>query len=106
MKHALFSKEIVVKKQASDPFGFSSLFGPRKAPDGEQWKEDAKEEEKPEEVFVFVGFVDSPKDVAALVRKAPLKKYVLFRGEFAEVKIAMPVFVDGKSLDTMAEEWG
>lgn len=104
MKHALFSIEEKPKEESPDPF--LSLFGgPRRLPEGEQWKEDEKVKAKVEEVFVFQGFVEAPKEVAELVRRAPLKKYVLFRGEFSEIRVAMPVFVDGKSLDTLDAEW-
>lgn len=59
------------------------------------------------EKLEFIAQVQSPKEVAAIVRRDPTQKYVLFHGEMKNVEIAMPVFVDGKNLDTFEREgWG
>lgn len=77
----------------------------------EPWQlsdEDSSDNGKSRETdaFEFICHVKSPKEIAAAVRRAPLHSYVLFQGIMSEVKVAMPVFVDGKSLDTLNAEWG
>lgn len=102
MNYTLFRKTVrKPKENRRDPFW--SLFKPEKQ--GEEWKDGGAEEEKPVEILEYVGTVESPKQIAELVRKAPLEKYVLFRGEMVEVQVAVPVFVEGKSLDSMEDEW-
>lgn len=72
---------------------------------GEEWKESLEAHPTATSRLEFVCEVDSPEAVTAAVRKAPLEKYVLFRGEMMTVEVAMPVFVDGKNLDTLEAEW-
>ena len=72
---------------------------------GEEWKNEQHGDAKKTETLEFVCKVSSPRDVAKEVRKSPLDRYVLFRGEISPIKIAMPVFVGGKNLDTFDKEW-
>jgi len=53
----------------------------------------------------FIAMVDTPEEVAAIVRRKPLKKYLLLSGELSPLQIAVPVFLDGKSLDSLNAEW-
>lgn len=95
MEYVLFRR---VKK--TDPSCFIFSFGHI---DGEEWNKTGKA--VPEEILEFVGKVTSLKAVAALVRRDPLHPYVLFEGKMTEIKVAIPVFMNGKSLDTMGAEW-
>lgn len=79
-------------------------------PNPEVWQSDQTvviggDRETPKDALEFVCHVKSPQEVAAAVRKAPLDEYVLFRGEMMAVKVAIPVFVDGKNLETLSAEW-
>ena len=72
--------------------------------DGEEWKDESKR--KPKEKLGFVAFVSSPSDVIAEIRKNPTRRYVLMTGTVEAVQVAMPVFVGGKNLATLNQEWG
>lgn len=100
-KYALFHMARV-KKRLSD---YDRFFGIPQVIEGDEWKEEYGLEDKDvTKELVFVAYVDSAKEVAAIVRKAPLLDYTLFVGEFSKIQVAMPVMVDGKSLDTMEAE--
>ncbi len=100
IKYMLFCNE-VVKNICTNPM--SVMYG-QEIPE-EEWKEGDPEDKKPEKELVFVAYVTDPKELAGIIRKDPLKEYLLFIGEISTIKIAMPVMVDGKSLDTMESEW-
>jgi hypothetical protein len=80
---------------------------------GEEWKAATGTEQnifnapKPKKrlVYEFVAQVFSPSEVAAIVRKAPLKKYALFSGKLQSIEIQMPVVIDGVPADAMSSEW-
>jgi len=99
-QYFLFKK---TTKQERRQVSFMSAFVFRE-PD-EKWKESEKDPAEPKECLKFICAVNSPKEVAAIVRKDPLEKYVLFSGQMTEIKVAIPVFADGKALDSMSEEW-
>ena len=103
MKYALF-RHVTQRPAPSSRALFEALMREAQIP-SEEWKCLQPEELKAEKRLEFVCMAETPADVAAEVRKAPLEDYVLFSGEFAPVKVAMPVFVDGKNIDTMSAEW-
>lgn len=101
ISYTLFKWTIPQRERKSNPFGLITFGG-----FGEDWKEEKPviETDASKETLEFVCHVKSPKDVAKQVRKDPTQRYVLFHGEMLDVKIAMPVFVDGKNLDTFESE--
>lgn len=58
-----------------------------------------------EEIYEFVCESHDPAIIAKAVRAAPLEKYFLFEGTIKPIKVAIPVFVDGKNLDNLNDEW-
>lgn len=56
------------------------------------------------ETLAFVANIASAKDLADEVRKDPLAKWVLFRGQMVDVSVNIPVFVDGRNVET-SNEW-
>ena len=70
-----------------------------------QQSENATEPEKPKKVLSFVAMAATPAEIAAQVRKAPLEEYVVMRGHMHKVQVALPVFMDGRNLDTLSAEW-
>jgi len=102
-KYLLFvRREKPVPRREGSPF--STLFWEHM--ESECWKKSDIEFPDGRPTFLqFVCEVENPKQVAEHVRKAPLEKYVLFKGEVVELQVAIPVFANGKSLDTLSKEW-
>lgn len=68
-------------------------------------KSKAASKKKPAKQLVFISMVSCPAEVAKLIRKSPNEEYVILRGQMHAVKVAMPVFMDGRNLDTLNAEW-
>lgn len=103
MKYVLFKKTPV--EAAEQSFSMFSMISGFTLP-GDEWKsEDSKCKEKKETIH-FVAIVDSPKELASIVRKSPTEKYLLFYGEVQEMTVAIPIFIGGKNLATLDSEWG
>ena len=62
----------------------------------------AKEQQP--DMFCFVAEVKTPRQVTEHVRSDPLAKWVLFRGDMVELSVSIPVFVDGRNIET-PNEW-
>lgn len=110
MKYILFEEVRVRRTSERGGFVFHGAITfaemMRRSESGEDWKPDDEDDEcSGEKRLEFVGIVESPKDLAELVRRKPLSNYVLFQGDVHSIQISMPVFVDGKNLDTFEAEW-
>ena len=104
-EYILFKKEKAGKGGRYNDFIDSLYSRAQDCIDGEEWKDEEKKDEKDEYTLSFVAAVKTPKDVAEIVRKDPLSKFVLFHGEMQEIKVAIPVFANGKNLQTLDSEW-
>lgn len=51
----------------------------------------------------LVGEIKTKEELVSAVRSDPLAKFVLFRGQMADVSVNIPVFVDGRSVES--GEW-
>jgi hypothetical protein len=69
---------------------------------GDEWRQD---KDKPEKVLEFFAEVRDLKRAAQLVRTNPNAKWVLFTGKMQEIQVAVPVFINGISLDSFEKEW-
>lgn len=106
-KHLLF-KRVAKAEGVTVSFGYMSLSSWFTQETKEFWQEEQPEEKKKEkrdDALEFVAVCDSPKDVAARVRKDPLSKFVLLSGTMHEISVALPVFIGGKAAATMDKEW-
>lgn len=64
-----------------------------------------KDETEEKELLSFVGEVKNGKELANMIRQDPLGKYLLFKGQMVDIKISIPVFIDGKNVETTDSEW-
>jgi len=55
-----------------------------------------------QDVLWFVGEATSPEQMRVMIAAEPMAKYVLFKGRMAEVKVQMPIMIDGRNMDS---EW-
>lgn len=62
--------------------------------EGDEWKEYGL---AAGECIQFLGMVKSASEVAEVIRKDPMARYLLFRGQTIPIKVAMPVFIDGRN---------
>lgn len=63
----------------------------------------SKMEQQPD-MLEFSCQVASPRELADAVRSDPLASWVLFRGQMVDVSVNIPVFVDGRNIET-SNEW-
>lgn len=52
-----------------------------------------------------IAYADDPKEFMGIIQKKPHCKYMILSGEVSEVKVQMPVYMDGKHLATVKGEW-
>ena len=95
------SKTLFFKRVKQTKAPGMNLFEAMCAIDNENWKR--TDNELPE-ILVFVAEVKNAKELAALVRKSPLDKFVLVKGQMVEIKVAIPVLIDGRNVETQ-DEW-
>lgn len=67
--------------------------------------EEADIEYENKTILEYVTMVDSPTEIAKIVRSSPLDKYILFTGTMHNVVVPMQVLIDGRPADTLEAEW-
>ncbi len=55
--------------------------------------------------LMFVKMAKDVKELDAIIRREPQHKYVMMRGKMMNVSSMTQVFVDGKTLNTLEQEW-
>lgn len=77
---------------------------------GSQYKPKKKKKkgDKPKfkKTYEFIATVNSPEEVAELVRRDPHKKYLLFEGVTKPIDVQIPVLIGGIPSDNLSREWG
>lgn len=108
-KQYLLFKMEKVPKNVPVRYGFIIPFLPgSRNTEGEEWKDE--EEDEPEQVaqqsyLCFLSKLKKPTDIIEWVEKDPRGQYYIFEGVMQPVQVAMPVFIGGKNLTTMEDEW-
>lgn len=56
-------------------------------------------------VLEYVGMCDDLKSMAGIIRQSPLDNYVVFDGTLHQISVPIQVLIDGRSADTLEDEW-
>jgi hypothetical protein len=71
----------------------------------ENGEDETPVEYETKKILEYVAMVDTPSEVAKIVRASPLEQYILFEGDMHEIKVPMQVLIDGRAADTLEAEW-